>query len=236
MLVAAEPRYAAIKKYIMDGVGSGQLRPGDKLPSEHEFVRMFDVSRMTVNRALRELKSEGVLVGVAGVGSFIAERQPQGHLIEVRNIAEEIRARGHEYTAQVVQNVAEKATRKTAPLLGVAPGTKLFHSIIVHKEAGTPIQVEDRLVLADAVPDYGTIDFQQITPNEYLTRWAPIERVHHQVRAIMPDDQTRELLAMGPNAPCLLLLRQTWSRSRITSYARLFHPGSRFELSATFEP
>ena len=236
MLIAAEPRYAAIKKYITDAVAFGELRPGDKVPSEHEFVRMFNVSRMTVNRALRELKSEGLLVGVAGVGSFIAERQPQGHLIEVRNIAEEIRARGHAYSAQVVQNVTEKATRKTAPLLGVAPGTKLFHSIVVHEEAGTAIQLEDRLVLADAVPEYGTIDFSQITPNEYLTRMAPIERVHHQVRAIMPDDRTRELLAMRPDDPCLLMLRTTWSRSRITSYAQLFHPGSRFELSATFEP
>lgn len=236
MLVAAEPRYATIKNYVLEAVATGKLRPGDKVPSEHALVDMFDVSRMTVNRALRELKTEGVLIGVAGVGSFIAEPKPQGQLIKVRNIAEEIRSRGHEYSADVVQNIREKATRATAPLLGVATGTPLFHSIIVHREAGVPIQLEDRLVLAAAAPDYGSIDFSTTTPNEYLTRAAPLERVVHKVRACMPDARTRAYLAMGEGEPCLLMVRKTWSQSRIVSYARLLHPGSRFEFSDTFEP
>lgn len=236
MLIAAEPRYATIKNYVLEGVATGRLRPGDRVPSEHEFVDMFDVSRMTVNRALRELKTEGVLIGVAGVGSFIAEPKPQGQLIKVRNIAEEIRSRGHEYSAKVIQNVREKATRATAPHLGVASGTPLFHSIIVHQEAGVPIQLEDRLVLASAAPDYGSVDFSTTTPNEYLTRAAPLERVVHKVQAVMPDARARELLAMNDGGPCLLVVRQTWSQSRIVSYARLLHPGSRFEFSDTFEP
>ena len=236
MLVAGEPRYAKIKNYILEALATGKLRPGDKVPSEHELVDMFDVSRMTVNRALRDLKSDGVLIGVAGVGSFIAEPKPQGQLITVRNIAEEVRARGHEYSADVIRNAREKATRRTATQLGVAPGTALFHSTIVHREAGAPIQLEDRLVLAAAAPDYGSIDFATTTPNEYLTRVAPLERVVHTVRAVMPDARTRELLAMADDEPCLLVARQTWSRSRIVSYAQLLHPGSRFEFSDSFEP
>lgn len=235
-LVTAEPRYATIKNYILEAVAAGKLRPGDKVPSEHEFGVMFDVSRMTVNRALRELKSDGVLVGVAGVGSFIAEPKPQGQLIKVRNIADEIRARGHEYSANVIQNASEKASRPIATHLGAAPGTAIFHSIIVHNEAGTPIQLEERYVLAAAAPDYGSIDFSATTPNEYLMRVAPLERVVHKVRAVMPDARARELLMMKEGEPCLLVVRQTWSQSRIVSYAQLLHPGPRFEFSDTFEP
>lgn len=236
MQVVAEPRYAAIKKYLLDAVSAGELKPGDRVPSESELVAKFDVSRMTVNRALRELKAEGVLLRVAGVGSFVAEPRPQGHLIEIRNIAEEIRARGHEYSARVIQNAAEEATAGTAAFLGVSPSTALFHSIIVHHEAGVPIQLEDRYVLAAAAPDYGAVDFTQTTPNEYLMRVAPLERVEHKVHAIMPDTRTRQYLAMSEDEPCLLLTRRTWSQSRIVSYARLSHPGSRFEFSADFTP
>lgn len=236
MLATAEPRYAAIKSFILDGIATGRLQPGDKIPSENEFGEMFGVSRMTVNRALRELKSDGVLIGVAGVGSFIAEPKPQGQLIKVRNIADEVRARGHEYSADVVSNTRERATPATALHLGVAPGTALFHSVIVHREAGVPIQLEDRLVLAVAAPDYGSVDFATTTPNEYLMRVAPLERVVHTVRAVMPDARARELLAIRRDDPCLLVVRQTWSRSRIVSLARLLHPGSRFEFSDTFEP
>lgn len=236
MLTSAAPRYLTIKRFVLDSVAEGRLRPGDRVPSEHEFVDMFDVSRMTVSRALRDLMVEGVLVRVAGVGSFIAEPKPQLQLIKVRNIADEVRARGHEYTAMVVRNDCEKATHEIAGRLDVPLGTPLFHSIIVHCEAGVPIQLEDRLVLAAAAPEYGWVDFTTTTPNEYLSRVAPLERVHHRVRAITPDATTRDLLAMVEGDPCLLLIRQTWSQSRIVSCARLFHPGARFEFSDTFEP
>lgn len=236
MLTSAAPRYEAIKRFVLDSIADGRLRPGDRVPSEHEFVDMFDVSRMTVSRALQDLKAEGVVVRVAGVGSFIAEPKPQLQLIKVRNIAEEVRARGHEYSALVVRNDREKAARSVADRLGVPMGTPLFHSVIVHREAGVPIQLEDRLVLAAAAPDYGSLDFATTTPNEYLSRVAPLERVVHQVRAIMPDARTREHLAMDADDPCLLLIRQTWSGSRVVSCAQLYHPGSRFEFSDSFEP
>lgn len=229
-----EPRYVAIKQFVLTGISNGQLKPGDRLPSEAELVEQFGVSRMTASRALRELQNDGIIVRLPGVGSFVAERAPQSQIIQIRNIADEIRSRGHEYHAVVVQNVAEKASRKTAPLLGVAPGTPIFHSVIVHNEAGVPIQLEERFVLAAAAPEYGTRDFTDTTPNEYLTKVAPLERVDHTVRAVMPDSRAQELLQMKDGEPALLNIRQTWSNSRVVSYARLTHPGSRFEFNDTF--
>ncbi|TFI58470.1 histidine utilization repressor [Sphingomonas parva] len=229
-----EPRYVAIKQFVVKGIASGELKPGDRLPSEAELVDQFKVSRMTASRALRELQNSGIIVRLPGVGSFVAEPAPQSQIIQIRNIADEIRSRGHEYSATVVQNASEKANRKTSPLLGVALGTPIFHSIIVHNEAGLPIQLEERFVLAAAAPEYGTRDFTQMTPNEYLTKVAPLERVDHTVRAVMPDGRARELLQMKDGEPALLNIRQTWSKSRVVSYARLTHPGSRFEFNDTF--
>ncbi len=228
------PRYLAIKQFVTDAIGSGALKPGDRVLSEAELVSRFCVSRMTANRALRELQNAGVLVRRTGIGSFVAESRPIGHMIEIRNIADEVRARGHAYRARVIQNEVKKATAKTAPLLCVSLGSRLFHSIIVHHEAEFPIQLEERFVLASAAPEYADMDFTQTTPNEYLTRIAPIERVEHRVRAAMPDSRTRSLLGLGELEPVLLLTRQTWSSSRLVSHAWLTHPASRFELSASF--
>lgn len=230
----APPRYAAIKQSISDAVRDGSLKPGDRVPSEAELVEKFDVSRMTANRALRELQSAGVIVRRAGSGSFIAEPKPIGHMIEIRNIAEEIRGRGHDYRARVVQNLEEKAGAEIAALLEVPVGTKIFHSIIVHHEAEFPIQLEERFVLGSAAPDYGTLDFTQLTPNEYLTRTAPLERVEHRVCAAMPDARTRGMLGLNEGEPVLQMTRRTWSRGRLVSHAWLSHPGTRFELSAAF--
>src|SRR3546814_15788279 len=81
------------------------------------------------NRALRERQAAGILVRRAGSGSFISEPKPIGQIIEIRNIAEEIRERGHVYRARVVQNDEIRANAELAALLAVPVGTKLFHSI-----------------------------------------------------------------------------------------------------------
>ncbi|WP_246104751.1 histidine utilization repressor [Sphingomonas xanthus] len=231
---APEPLYAAIKKYVVDGIARGDLRPGDRVESEAELIKKFGVSRMTAHRALRELQNSGILTRLPGVGTFVADPSAKGHIIEIRNIADEIRSRGHQHGSYVVKNVAEKASKKTGSMLGVEPGTQLFHSVIVHSEAGIPIQLEERFVLAEIAPGYDKVDFTSITPNEFLTRAAPLERVDHVVRAVMPDRDVAALLDIETVEPCLLLIRQTWSRSRLVSYARLTHPGSRFEFEDSF--
>lgn len=228
------PRYAAIKQSICDALREGTLKPGDRVSSEAELVEQFGVSRMTANRALRELQAAGILVRRAGIGSFVAEPKPIGQMIEIRNIAEEIRERGHVYRARVIENREVRASVETAALLEVPVGTKLFHSIIVHHEAEFPIQLEERFVLASVAPDYGKLDFTLTTPNEYLTRIAPLERVEHRVSATMPDQRTRAMLALPDGEPVLRMTRRTWSRSRLVSHAWLTHPGTRFELSAAF--
>lgn len=228
------PRYAAIKQSICDAVRDGRLKPGDRVSSEAELGLEFGVSRMTANRALRELQAAGVLVRRAGSGSFIAEPKPIGQLIQIRNIAEEVRERGHIYRARVIQNCEERANSDTSALLQVSIGTKLFHSIIVHHETDFPIQLEERIVLASIAPDYGTLDFTLTTPNEYLTRIAPLERVEHRVYATMPDARMRGMLGLTAVEPVLQMTRRTWSQGRLVSFARLTHPGTRFELSAAF--
>lgn len=229
-----EPRYASIKKYVLEGINRGELRPGDRIESEAELLKKFGVSRMTANRALRELQDAGVLVRLPGVGSFVADPSAKGHIIEIRNIADEIRARGHQHSSLVVKNVAEKANRKTAPLLGVAMGTPIFHSLVVHYESGTPIQLEERYVLGEAAPGYADVDFTKITPNAFLMSVAPLERVGHIVRAVLPSEDTQRLLGIKESEPCLRLIRKTWSNARLVSYAILTHPSSRFEFEDSF--
>ncbi|MGO7808111.1 histidine utilization repressor, partial [Rhizobium ruizarguesonis] len=75
------------------------------------------VSKMTANRALRELANEGELVRIQGVGSFVAERKGYSALLEVRNIAEEIAERGHVHEASDVVLARETASPEVADAL-----------------------------------------------------------------------------------------------------------------------
>src|SRR5690606_38136241 len=91
------PHYRRIKEHIVRHIEAGEWRAGDQVPSESTLVKQLKVSRMTVNRALRELTHEGLLVRVQGTGTFVAERRPLFNLVELRNIAEEIASRGQRH-------------------------------------------------------------------------------------------------------------------------------------------
>ena len=229
-------RYLQVKQFVLSRISAGTLAVGDRVPSENELVRELDVSRMTANRALRELAADGVLVRVAGVGTFVAEQRAQAHPLEVRNIADEIRARGHEYVAKVMFHGSIGASRELAERCGVAPGARLDHTLLVHFEGALPLQVEDRYVNPAVVPDYLQNDFTTLTPHEYLMRAAPLQQAEHTVRAVMPDKRIRRMLKLETGDACLLIMRRTWSTGRIATVADLYHPGSRYELSGAFQP
>jgi GntR family histidine utilization transcriptional repressor len=231
---APGPLYRRIKDDIRDAVDRGGLAPGDRVASEHELVRRYGVSRMTANRALRELTAEGLLTRVAGVGTFVADRRRQAELLEVRNIADEIRDRGGRHEARLVSAGAAKAGAAVARALGVAPGARVFRTVIVHLEDGTPVQLEDRWVDPSVAPDYLSADFSRTTPNEYLTRIAPIDEAEHVVEAVLPDADAQRLLGVGPAEPCLRLFRRTFSGGRVVTCAWLVHPGRLYRMSARF--
>lgn len=231
-----QPLYQQVKRHILENIGSGKWAAAARVPSENDIVKSFGVSRMTANRALRELRDEGVLVRVAGVGSFVADRQAHAHPLEIRSIAEEIRARGHAHRAEVVLLEKVKATASLAEDFRAPPRTDLFHSVIVHYENSRPVQLEDRHVSAMLTPNYSKIDFTRTTPYDYLIEVAPLQEAEHVLRAAMPDERTRKLLAMKRGEPCLLMIRRTWTAGQIASVAQLFYPGSRYELSGRFRP
>jgi GntR family transcriptional regulator, histidine utilization repressor len=234
--VSLQPLYLKVKRHILDNIGSGKWSASMRVPSENDIVKSFGVSRMTANRALRELRDEGVLVRIAGIGSFVAQHQAHAHPLQIRGIADEIAERGHAHRAEVISLEKVRAVAELANDFCIAPGSELYRSLIVHFENQQPIQLEERYVLPKLAPDYLQMDFTRTTPHDYLIEVAPLQEAQHVLRAEMPDDRTRTLLTMQHDEPCLVLIRRTWASGQIASLARLYYPGSRYEMSGRFRP
>jgi len=228
------PLYLRVKHMISQRIYDGTWPVNKKIPSESELVNLLGCSRMTVNRALRELTSEGLLVRIQGVGSFVAEGQGRTALFQINNIAEEILARHHKHHAQVLVLEKIQANAEQSVLMQIREGQTLFHSIIVHFENDVPVQIEDRLVDPVIIPDYLDQDFQNITPNAYLMSKAPVTEGEHVVTAILATAQECKWLKINKTEPCLLIRRRTWSNKQLVSSARLIYPGSRYFLEGKF--
>lgn len=98
---AAVPAFQRIKDHVLQQIHSGVWQEGQAIPSEAALVKQFNVARMTVNRALRELSDEKTLTRVQGSGTFVAQQKYQATLVELRNIADEIAARGHRHRGEL---------------------------------------------------------------------------------------------------------------------------------------
>ncbi|RJL20690.1 histidine utilization repressor [Bailinhaonella thermotolerans] len=227
---ASVPAYQRVKNLIAEGVRSGHWSQGQQLPSENQLVSALGLSRMTINRALRELTHEGLIVRRAGLGTFVAEPKAASALLEVRNIADDIRRHGHRHRTEVVY-LREEPAVAADPELGAS---RVFHSLIVHFEDDTPIQLEDRYVNPEAAPHYLERDFTRETPHAYLNAVAPLTRGEHVVEAVLATPEERRLLRTDRHEPCLLIRRRTWSSGTLVSVATLLHPGSRHRLEGSF--
>lgn len=232
-LAAAQPKYRQVMEYIIELINSGKLKARERVPSENELVDSLGVARMTAHRALRELAEDGYVTRLAGVGTFVSDARPHSDVLKVRNIADEIRRRGHEHTATVVALEELEADTQLSERLHLRTGDRVFHSVILHQESGRPIQLEDRYVCPTLAPDYLKVDFTKETPNVYLTRVAPLHTAEHIIRAVMPSKRVRELLQMAADEPCLVIKRRTWTEGRPVSLAELSHPGNAYELVGT---
>lgn len=227
------PIFQRIKDYLLSQIANGTWKEGDVIPSEQALVKQFGVSRMTVNRAVRELTAEQVLTRRQGSGTYVAQQKVQATLVEIRSIADEIRARGHAHRSSLQQLERSKASELLARQFDLPVGHPLFHSVIVHFENGVPIQVEDRWANPKLAPDYMEQDYASITPNEYLMRAAPLQDATYSIEALPAPREIADMLAIDTRQPCLVLRRQTRSNGQVASLATMWHPGHRYQFAGS---
>ncbi len=228
--------YSRVKKFLRDELGRGRWAAGQRMPSESELVAQFGVSRMTVSRALRELQDDGLVRRVQGAGTYAAALHPVSSTLTIRDLHEEIEARGHQHRAALHLARAERAPAALAAQLGLGRGERVFHTVIVHFEDGVALQCEDRYVNPACAPDYLSVDFTRTTPTQYLFDVTALWRAQYSIEAARPTALEAGLLGIAGDEPCLIVVRRTFSHTAPITIARLVQPGSRYTLQGEFSP
>jgi GntR family histidine utilization transcriptional repressor len=229
------PLYAQVKDHILGHITSGAWAAGTRVPSENELVESFGISRMTANRALRELADDGYLARVPGVGTFVKQQAAHTSMMELRNIAEEIEARGHIHSSRLITREKIMANYALAEEFEWPAPKPLFHIIVVHEENGLPVQLEYRWVNPSIAADFLIQNFTRQTTTTYLMNTIPVDELEHSVEAIMADTDQQKLLGIKPVEPCLALHRRSWSKGQVVTVATLLYPASRYALYSRYK-
>jgi len=243
------PAYQRIKNAILDNIHSGKWQAGNAISTEMAMAEEFGVSRMTVNRALKELSEERVLERRQGSGTFVAQQQFNHTFVEVRNIAQDLKSANRDYEAKVVSKRAITADMLDDELrrkFGIDDAAVLVHTNaytdasdapvlyevkIIHFADGQPIQFEERWVDAAKVPAFIEQDFSVVNTSDYLIAKSPLERGSYTIRALAAPDEIADFLQIIAQSPTLVLCRQTYSAGQVVTFVKMWHAGDRYQFS-----
>ena len=137
----APPKYAQVVTEIQRRISEGEYAPGALLPSEHQLVGEFGVSRPTIVKALSSLRQDGWIDTQQGRGSFVrgrpalagAERTRPAHsVLEVPEAA---------LDGELVQAGVKLAPRYVTALLGLDAGARAFLRQRLLSDGGSPVEL-----------------------------------------------------------------------------------------------
>lgn len=113
------PLHKQISDWLRNQVNDGSLKKNEKLPSENELSDIFNVSRVTVRRALQTLENEQLIYRCQGVGSFVSDNRTHQSFTELKDFEEELSGAGLQASSKVISFKQEKVTPEICSYLGV---------------------------------------------------------------------------------------------------------------------
>lgn len=130
--------YADIAAHFRRQIDTGELNPGDRLPTLREVMQQFEVAQQTASRAYKALKAEGLTRATTGGGTVVAETGSDNTSARVRTWAATGRALSAAETSRILEVGMVGADETVAARLDIQPGS--------------PVHVRRRIVSRDGAP------------------------------------------------------------------------------------
>ena len=125
-----KPKFIEISEGIIDNIKSGELLPGDKIPSENELITSHKISNTTARKVLSQIESEGWARRIKGKGTFVLNRTPQHQLLRTLGSLDATRRGFHDYLTAEGFNHRDIILEKTILNEGISTQVNNKHFII----------------------------------------------------------------------------------------------------------
>jgi GntR family transcriptional regulator len=212
-LESGRPRHEQISDYIREQIESGGYEIDEQLPSEKQFGETFDVSRVTVRRALQTLEHEGYIYRRQGLGSFVKERHETQGLVRLTDFAQDMAQAGLKASSKVTHFEPEPVPTYVSSRLDQDLDAKVMRLDRLRLGDMEPIAF-DRTWMP---PFYASLleghdleheTIYRILENDYEI---PIIRGHYRITAANAPDDVARHLAISPGTAVLVIERTSRS-------------------------
>ena len=137
-----EPLYLQLKKILRTAVVNGEYVPGQQIPTEQELMKQYNVSRITVRRAIQELINEKYLIKSQGKGTFVSQTRLSRELVKLKSFTEGCEDNHQVAKSQVLSVTVDKANKHDISRLGVSAEDKVIHITRLRFRDDVPFLIE----------------------------------------------------------------------------------------------
>jgi GntR family transcriptional regulator len=231
----APPKYAQVVAEIKERIDRGDYPPGSLLPSEHQLVAEFGVSRPTIVKSLSALRQDGWIDTQQGRGSFVRGRPALADAERTRPAFDVLELPETELSGELVQAGVKAAPPAVVTLLGLKKGAKAFLRQRLLSHDGEPVELASvwlPLELATGT-DLASPDLLNESMRHHLRARKKV-RFDHAVERITsrhPTGEESALLQVAADAPVLGVTVAVYDAERTPlQVVDLVLPGERHEL------
>jgi GntR family transcriptional regulator len=197
--------YKRLADGLRDAIERGLIKPEAPLPAERDLATDFDVSRITVRKALDALVADGLLVRRQGAGTFVAGRVEK-QFAKLSSFTEDMAARGRTVASRWLAQTVATVSPDESMTLGLSPGANVYRFHRLRMADGVPMAIERSTIpgfaldSADAVADslYAALEKAGNRPIRALQR----------LRAVLFDAEQAALLGIEAGAAGLFIERR----------------------------
>ncbi len=241
MLQPGRPRHEQISDWLREQMAQGIYQPDDQLPSESQLGERFDVSRITVRRALQTLESDGLIYRRQGLGSFVRDNRVRQGLVRLADFVEDMAQAGLEASSTVLAHVQEEAAPEIAEKLGLEPGAAVVRLERLRLGDGEPIAFDRTWLPAFYAPFLDGHDLEHDTLYRILEQdyQIPIVRGRYRIEAANANATVAGHLQIPRGRALLLIERISFTHGeRRVYYQRRYYRSDRvaYELELERDP
>ena len=226
-----EPAYKRIQGAIRQRIDTGQLKPGNIVPSERELARIHRVSPMTARQALSELARDGIVERRHGAGTFVAP--PRVHFNKLLGYTEQMASLGLTARSRIVASTIVNREPEIAARLGLAPTAPVARLERVRLAESDPVALEVSYWSVEEYPDLhrNTLEGKPLFVALERDCCVSLAYADEEIDATDADQRMADLLGISKGTPLLRIRQLIFSTTgKATVYVTGFYRSGRHTL------
>ena len=227
--------YEQVSNYLEILIDKGSLNPGAKIPSEQELCSLFDTSRITVRRAIKELSDKGILEAVHGKGTFVsAKAKKEVHLLEFGGFSDGLGGNKSSFSKRILSKNLRMADEAEMFIFQRTEPFEVFTLIREVFDSEEPFSLDFATFPHDLYPDImdkvnNNVSTFDLARKEYHIHFKKVRKV---IEFLSGDEEAAKILSLPINTPLIMVKKTIFDdQDRPVHYSRYYLLPEKVKLS-----